>query len=1228
MDAISFVLGIKSSHLRSTHLRELIYRGRVLRTSTINGEANGVNGHVNGDTNGDVSGTHERQDPKSAWVSAVYEDDAGDEQKWKRTITNQGVSEYRINDRVVTAQQYNESLEAENILIKARNFLVFQGDVEAIAIQKPTDLTRLIEQVSGSLEYKADYDRLKTELDEASDQQTFQMNRRRGMNAELRQYQEQKKEAENYKRKAEERDAAIVTHVLWKLYHLQKQIEESSAEIQTHQTGLKDFRRGMETYEKDLDKAKKEYATAGRAVGKAESAIKAKDREIDGKRGSLVPIDEKIEVSTKALTKYANRVNTIAKERGSQNNSIKQLEKDLKVVEKAEAQWNAEWDQTKNKQGDQLNDQALQQYNKLREEVNKQSSADQSKVDDLKRQRAGLESTVNSLKGNVESAQWKLQAAESELASITDRQTAAKEIVDKTKAEIDQKRKDLNALVSRRMQAARTRTELNEKLEEVLRKLIDADDGRKQSEKEIRVRETVSALKRTYPGVRGRVNELCKPKQKKYADAVSTVLGRHFDAIVVDTETTAKQCIEYLRDQRSGQATFIPLDTIQVNAVPSNLRGMHKGMRPAIETVDFDSSISRAIQYACGNSIVCDDLDIAKYLCYERNVDAKAVTLDGTVISKGGLITGGRGKEQQSRWEDAEVEKYHKLKDKLLADLNALPPERGRVVEEETLQGDLSALENRHRFTSEEVAGLTKNLISKKKEVDHAKIELKEAKPKHESERKKLQELDDDLEEYQEAVSKVEDDVFANFCQQHGFDSIRDYEARQGSLQQEAAQKKLEFTTHKSRIQNQLNFEKTRLQGTDDRILSLRDKEQRDRTTIDELNEEREGVQNDLDTLNAQLEELEEIRDEETEKHQKASQKLDATRQDVQARSKKMDGVLKAISSIEGEMQRHSSNRYTLLRKCKIENINLPLAQSSDKLDALPINDLPGDEGDTMDVDDEDPSSSALQAHTVTDYGIHPDFEELTDDMKEESDEAMDGELQKEIDELESALEKMAPNMHAGERLETVETRVRDTQKEFDDTAKRYRQTKKAFEDVEQKRNDLFNKAFNHISEQIEPIYADLTKSAEYTAGGRAYLTADTEEPYLAGVHYHTMPPAKRFRDMEHLSGGEKTMAALALLFSIHSYQPSPFFVLDEVDAALDNANVAKLVNYVREHAVSPAFDNPVAVSQMHEPEANVTFRRVLVCSSLSSASRQASSKVARRSWESTAIKEPTALRS
>lgn len=99
-------------------------------------------------------------------------------------------------------------------------------------------------------------------------------------------------------------------------------------------------------------------------------------------------------------------------------------------------------------------------------------------------------------------------------------------------------------------------------------------------------------------------------------------------------------------------------------------------------------------------------------------------------------------------------------------------------------------------------------------------------------------------------------------------------------------------------------------------------------------------------------------------------------------------------------------------------------------------------------------------------------------------------------------------------------------------------------------------------------FYHTCTLKLKIPSDNTSYLDIeDSDEPYLDGIKYHAMPPLKRFRDMEHLSGGEKTMAALALLFAIHSYQPSPFFVLDEVDAALDNTNVARIANYIHDHA-------------------------------------------------------------
>lgn len=158
--------------------------------------------------------------------------------------------------------------------------------------------------------------------------------------------------------------------------------------------------------------------------------------------------------------------------------------------------------------------------------------------------------------------------------------------------------------------------------------------------------------------------------------------------------------------------------------------------------------------------------------------------------------------------------------------------------------------------------------------------------------------------------------------------------------------------------------------------------------------------------------------------------------------------------------------------------------------------------------------------------------------------------------------------MRAIDRLDAVEERLKSTEKDFEDARRSAKKSKDDFNTVKEKRFELFNKAFTHISEQISHVYKDLTRSAAFPLGGQAYLDIeDSDAPYLSGIKYHAMPPLKRFRDMEHLSGGEKTMAALALLFAVHSYQPSPFFVLDEVDAALDNANVEKIRNYIREHA-------------------------------------------------------------
>ena len=124
-----------------------------------------------------------------------------------------------------------------------------------------------------------------------------------------------------------------------------------------------------------------------------------------------------------------------------------------------------------------------------------------------------------------------------------------------------------------------------------------------------------------------------------------------------------------MRNQRAGSATFIPLDTIQVKPVPDKLRNFAKGARLAIDCIEYDPAIERAMQYSCSTSLICDTMDIARHVCYDRGQEVKgersvarlelilpAVTLEGTIIHKSGLITGGQGASGTRTFDDREVQ--------------------------------------------------------------------------------------------------------------------------------------------------------------------------------------------------------------------------------------------------------------------------------------------------------------------------------------------------------------------------------------------------------------------------------------------------------------------------------------------------------------------------------------------------------------------------------------------
>jgi structural maintenance of chromosome 1 len=1207
MDAISFVLGIKSSQLRSDKLKDMVYRGRVIRDARINadgtateGDGGDSNGDANGNSNGDTQEAEEsqpstqRNDPQNAWVKAVYEDDAEQIHEWQRTITSSGASEYRIKNRVVTQKQYNEAMEEHSISVKARNFLVFQGDVEKIATMAPDKLTEQVERISGSLEKKADYDRLKAESEAATEDNAKHLHERRGINGELKTYQEQKAEADEYEKKLAERDEATVTKTLWKLFLYQEVMEKARNKIASHQEELKEHKRSVEKYHQKHDAERQAEAKIKRDVTKTERNIKAKEKEIEDASNELAPIQEKIRLSNETRRKYESRIDGLRKQRDQERESVQKCQRNLDQVQKAEKKWEDDFKAAAQRQGRELSEQDLQEYNRLRSDVTKRTHGDQMQIDKLKREVDTDRDHVRNLQQSVDSHEKAMEKLNADLSQLEERQKESKTQVKDLEKARAAKQQELEKLRSDRRSLEMQYQEKNQLLQEAVKQLSIVEGSRRESRKQAEARKTVERLKTRLGAdkVHGRYRDLIKPKQQKYRKAMGRVLGAQMETVIVDTEITARACIDYLKNERVGIMTFSPLDSIQIRAVDPQLKGMHKGMRLAIDCIDYDPKHERAMTAACASTIICDNEKIAKELRYEKRVEAKAVTLDGRVIGKGGTQTGGELDRDDDLNEQAFDERtYQTILDQVQRyerELAALPKLDRSQKDDQDLEVELTDLQDQIARAKDESRALVRNIESVKKELAHHKSELRGVRPNYEAQAQRLQNRENELRSYQDTVDHVNDEVFAAFCQRLGYDSIRDYEAQQGTVQQEAAEKRLEFTTQRSKLQFMMKQLESSHRGIEERLRVAEDEINRKTADITELEGQQEELQSAIDVLQAELETLQEKRTELEQKLAERAATVKEARRALDQRNEKVKNVLKEVDEEDAKIKTSATNRYNVLKECRVNEIKIPLTDDSNPLTSLPLTDMSRADADAMDVD-EDPDSTQIQTAEVDDYGIEVDFEELDEELRTEvleileneddhdervQDQAMtslrnaEAKLTDHINRLTTDIEKATPNMRAAERLAATEARLKSVDEQFAETRKRAAAAKKAFEDVKQKRYDLFMKAFNHISENIGGTYKDLTKSPQFPLGGQAYLDMeDSTEPYLAGLKYHAMPPLKRFRDMEHLSGGEKTIAALALLFAIHSYQPSPFFVLDEVDAALDNVNVNRVAKYVREHA-------------------------------------------------------------
>ncbi|ORY58944.1 hypothetical protein LY90DRAFT_506096 [Neocallimastix californiae] len=671
--------------------------------------------------------------------------------------------------------------------------------------------------------------------------------------------------------------------------------------------------------------------------------------------------------------------------------------------------------------------------------------------------------------------------------------------------------------------------ELSDKLNDIHERLMQAKADKLETHRDYVIKETIKRLKKIYPGVHGRVLDLCKPIQRKYDIAVSIILGRNLDAIVVDDNKTAIECIQYLKEKRIGSSTFIPINSISVKPINEKYRSYVKGAHLAIDVIQYDSIYEKVIQFICGNSMVCDDLSIAKDICYNRKQEIKVVTLNGVVIHKTGMITGGQSgiSRQAKRWEEKQIEELKVMKDDLDKKLNEIARSKYKTSRIDYLHSEISSYQTKITFVKQDLNTLEKRIESSQKEADYVLKEIAKLEPLSSKLKIDINNANYKIDVTTNKINAITDEVFKDFCKTIKVKNIREYEENQQRITTEINEKRLEFTTQQSKLSSQLVFQKDQMKELENRKEKLNDSISDEEELLANLKIDLGDLESNIEKLEANSKSIMDVLNEQKDTLRKIKDSIMSKEKDINKISSNINSLEKAITDIDTSLEKLYGERYIILKKCKMNDINIPLLKG--KLSELMDNEIETSYNpNSMDIDQIANSqvSHDNNKRLLIDYSI----------------------------------------------LDETEQKLKETNKIFEISRQKAKTAKERFNQIKEKRYNLFYSAFKHMESKIQPIYEELTRTRTSANGpvlhGTAYLSLeDSEEPYLDGVKYHAMPPAKTFRDMDHLSGGEKTVAALALLFAIHSYQPSPFFVLDEVDAALDNANVMRVASYVKRHA-------------------------------------------------------------
>lgn len=700
---------------------------------------------------------------------------------------------------------------------------------------------------------------------------------------------------------------------------------------------------------------------------------------------------------------------------------------------------------------------------------------------------------------SIKDAKDKLDSVNKEIDELVSENNRLMALSDENKEERNTKKQKLQAAKEQNM---RSQTKL-----ESLKNIAERYDGYGNSIRK------VMECKEQNSGILGVVADIVKT-EKKYEIAIETALGGTIQNIVTDNEETAKKMIAYLKKNQYGRATFLPLSAVSgKNNRRDNLERESGFIGYANELVKVDLQYKGLADYLLGRCVVVDNIDNALHLNKAHGYSLKIVTLEGELLNPGGSMTGGAFRNSSNllgrRREIEELEKVVSSTEKVIFSLSADIDRLGGLINEATdkIAKNTEIIQNK-KLAKNTLEINYNQLADKKNEIQNVYENNKREEKEIESQ---LKDIRAELESSNKELEKIENDNELNTKE------ISDATERLNDLKN-----KLE---EKNKIAESIHIEYSQIaqksQFAEESVKRILREINRLKDGISDLEDSKEESQTEIAVRSSQIEEI-------TDTIKTAAAEIESYSSeltDLKSRKEEGQATLKGFFKTREECQ---NNLVTL------EKEQFRLSQNKEKL--------------------ENNRDSKIE-YMWNEYELT-----LSEATQLKDDELSDvSEIKKIVTDTKNEIRKLGDvNVNAIEDYKEVAERYEFLKNQHDDLVSARDKLITVIEELDKNMREQFTTKFEEIKIEFDKVFRQLF------GGGKGTIELDPEADILdAAITIISQPPGKKLQNMMQLSGGEKALTAICLLFAIQNLKPSPFCLLDEIEAALDDSNVDRYAKYL-----------------------------------------------------------------